>query len=170
MAGAFVGGQVLGGVVGGFGGREGDAGAELEEGDDFFVAFDGAADYGGAQDGGMRVEDGFDFGGIDVEAEADDEFFGASDDKEVAVAELGEVTGIEPAFAIDCGGGFFRSAVVALHHVGSADPEFADFAGRDRIFFAIDEFHFDTRENAADGGVGARLIGMGLGDIRANIR
>ena len=38
MRGAFVGGEIFGGVVGGFGGGEGCAGAELDEGEDFFVA------------------------------------------------------------------------------------------------------------------------------------
>jgi len=165
LRGAFVGGEIFGGVVGGFGGGEGCAGAELDEGEDFFVAFDGTAEDGGAQDGGMRIEDGFDFGGIDVETEADDQVLGAADDKEMAIAELGEVAGVEPTFAVNRCGGFFGSMVIALHDVRAAHPQFSDFSLGYGIPGGVHEFHFDTRKDAADGSVGAGLIGMRLGNI-----
>ncbi len=119
---------------------------ELHEGHHLFIALDRTADDRALNDGIMGSEHGLDLGGINVEAGADDHFLGAADDVKTIALEAGEISGIEPAVGIDGLGGEVRRAVIAAHHVGSADVQFADPALGDDLAIAADDFGFKPRQ------------------------
>ena len=114
---------------------------QLHEGHHLFIALDRAADHRALHDGIVGGEHRLDLGRIDVEAGADDHLLGAADDVETIALEAREIAGIEPAVGIDRFGGEVGRAVIAAHHVGPADMQFADLAvcddrcRRDRRFW-----------------------------------
>ena len=67
---------------------------------------------------------------------------------ETIALEPREIAGIEPAVGIDRFGGEVRRAVVAAHHVGAADVQFADLAIGDDLAVATDDFGFEPRQQA----------------------
>src|SRR5579863_5959983 len=99
----------------------------------------------------MGIQNGFDFRGVDVEAESDDEILRTPDDEEIAVLEAGEITGVKPSFGIDRGRGFFRRAIIAFHDVGPTHPQFADSSLLHRLPVISNQSGFDPRKHWADG-------------------
>ena len=123
---------------------------ELHEGHHLFIALDRAADHRALHDGIVGGEHRLDLGRIDVEAGADDHLLGAADDVETIALEAREIAGIEPAVGIDRFGGEVGRAVIAAHHVGPADMQFADLAVCDDLAVAPDDFGFEARQKRAD--------------------
>ena len=63
---------------------------------------------------------------INILAAADDGIFGASLEAEITIrTQHRQVTGVQPAFAIDCFSRGHRVGVIALHHQVAAGAQFA---------------------------------------------
>src|SRR2546422_2054555 len=110
------------------------------------------ADRGGFGDGGMREEDLLDLARIDVVPGAEDDVFLPVDDREVAVrVHRREVAGQEPSVPEDCRS-LFGSVPIALHHLRTANREFAEPASRDfpRCVVLIDELRVRVGEGDSD--------------------
>lgn len=78
-------------------------------------------------DVGVLLELKLDFGGVDVLAVGeDDDLLGATGDVEAAlVVETSEVARVEPAFVVEDGSRLLGTVVIALHHIGTLDADFA---------------------------------------------
>ena len=99
----------------------------------------------------MGEEGGFDFGGYDVFAAADDEVATPLEDPEVTVVvEAAQVAGVQPAIA-QSAGRFLRLIVVAAHDGGAAHEDLAHGAGRQRLAIVAGNAHVGEEEGAAAG-------------------
>ena len=71
----------------------------------------------------MLVQHRLDLGRIDVEAGADDQFFGAADDVEDVAVEAREIAGVEPAIGVNHRCSRLRGPVIAAHDGQGVDRE-----------------------------------------------
>src|SRR5579863_2271189 len=104
---------------------------ELHEGDYFLPAFrsrDRPPDNRGTHHAGMRVQYRLNFGRVDILSEADDQFLGSANDEEISVFQASQVARVKPSVGIERGSRFFGRVIIALHHIGAAHPQFADFS------------------------------------------
>src|SRR5277367_1450737 len=119
----------------------------------------------------MGIQNGLNFGGIDVEAKSDDEIFGAPHDEKMLLLEASEISRVEPAFGVDGSGGFAGRAIVAFHDVWSTHMQLAHFPGRDWLTILPNQSGFYSREHGADGIILARgHVDSYLGDVRGTFR
>jgi len=82
---------------------------ELHVSNDFLAALgalDRPANDRRARDCGCEFSTAFDLGGIDIFSEANDQFPGSADDKEISVFQTNQIAGVEPSLGINGGGGF----------------------------------------------------------------
>ena len=136
----------------------------------------GAAHHGTLVDSGVLADDVFDHRGEDLEAVvADDEAFDAAVEvDETVLVHVAHVAGVGPHRAVFVGAQDVRSlfglAVVALHHGGAADAQFAPFT--DGQFFGgarLEHRHKGVHHgdaHAAGLGDGAGGDGGSGGDLR----
>src|ERR1700685_3209543 len=117
--------------------------------DNLLVSLDGSADHRRSKNRWMAVEHRFDLSRIYVEPETNDQLLRTAYDKQVLVFEPREITRVEPSFRINRGCSFLWSPVIALHHIRTAHPQFADFAIGHRIAVGTDQLHFNPRQYAA---------------------
>ena len=89
---------------------------------------------------------------------------------EAIALEAREIAGIEPAVGIDRLGGEIGRAVIAAHHVGPADMQFADLAVGDDGAVAADDPGFDARQQRADRLIARAALPDGRRKCRASIR
>src|SRR5260370_21292263 len=99
----------------------------------------------------MRVQHRLHLSGVNVEAGADDQFLSASGDVEMTLAvHPGEIPCVEPSEVVDRCRRLLRSAIVAEHHVGTADVEFAHLAGRNVPALQVHDPVLDTGKKGTD--------------------
>src|SRR6266849_3073403 len=139
---------------------------ELHEGDDLLVAFDGAANHRALNHRVMRIDDGLDLRGIDIEARTDDHFLGAPNDVKAIALEACEIAGIEPALAIDDLRRQIRCAIIAAHDVAPANVKLADFTSSH--WYAVDcpDSGLDTRQQRSNRLIAAWRIEPNAGNSR----
>src|SRR4029077_17301149 len=98
----------------------------------------------------MSIQHRFDFGWVHIKSAVDDQIFRAPDDEEVSIFQASEIASIKPSVGIDGSGGFFRSAIVALHDVGAANAQFADSPCGNRLAIASDELDLNSWKHRAN--------------------
>src|SRR5689334_561776 len=126
-------------------------GLDFDEGDDLFIAPGLAADHGGLDNIAVGVQRRLDFRRVDVEAGADDEFFGPADDEEIAIRPpLAQIAGPKPAIIAEDSTGCCLVAVVTEHLVRASDENFANGAIGYLSSVARDEAHVDARQGKTD--------------------
>ncbi len=127
------------------------ASQQLDERNDFLVAIDRSSHHGRLHDLIVRIQNRLDLGGVDVEPGANDEFFGAAGDVEMALTvHPGEIPCVEPALAVDRRRRQLRSTIVAQHHVGAANVQLAHFADRNRPALPVHDPVLDTGKKGAN--------------------
>src|ERR1700722_10126747 len=106
------------------------------------------SDDGAFVDGWMAHQDGFDFGGSDIFAAADDHVVLAAGEENITVVvEPSEVPGRAPSF------GQARvvfAAGVALHDARGADDDFADLTVREKFAVLVADANFNVGKRLAD--------------------
>jgi hypothetical protein len=119
------------------------------KGENFLIAGTRAANNGGLVNGCVFGQHGLDLGRIDVETRADDQLFEAANDMNGAVAILaGQIAGAKVAVLADRGAGRLFIMVVALHHIGRADQQFADAS-----LVLIGDLDLDPGEGRSNGDI-----------------
>src|SRR5215213_298519 len=100
-----------------------------------------SGDDGGVGHRRMGQQDGFQFGGGDLEALVLDQLLEAVDDEEVtASVGAGQIPRMQPAVVVEHGGGRLRSIEVTPHHLWAADPQLAAFTGTNLgLAFRVDD-------------------------------
>src|ERR1700686_4958837 len=103
----------------------------------------GCADHSRLSDYRMFVKDVLDLGRVDVLASTDDHVLQTvADSQESIRIHPTEVTGMKPAFRIDCLGRRLGVAPVTAHHVGSTRENLAFDSGlRDGLAVALNQSH-----------------------------
>ena len=106
------------------------AGLDLDDGGgDLAEALVGKADHGDVLHLGIGAQEVLDLDGVEVLAAGDDHVLGAVHEVDEPVAGLGHVACSEPAVRGEYLLRRLGVLVVALHHAGALDGEFADLAG-----------------------------------------
>ena len=110
----------------------------------------------------------FDFVGVYVEARHDDHVFLAVDDAGKAIrVDHGNVTGLEPAFGVQCLGRGLGLLPVALHDLRALDAQLAGFPQCQLVAVGVD--HLESRAHHRDAHRAQsrqRAIGVGAGHGR----
>ena len=88
---------------------------------------------------------------IDIEAGADDQLLGATDDVEDVIFKSRKIAGVEPAIGVDHRRGRLGRPVIAAHDVGTADVQFADLAWRHGAAARPNQTRLDADDQRAHG-------------------
>src|SRR6185312_4291502 len=98
----------------------------------------------------MGIEDRLDLNWIDIEAEMDDQFFGAAYNKNISVLDFCQVARVEPSLRIDHCRSLFGCFVIALHDIRTPNPQFPNFSVREGHSVCVDDPNFNSGKCATD--------------------